>query len=564
MIIMMSGCGTKSLDETSDPIMNVTDTNSSYTNISNADISNTNSSNTNSSNTNSSNTDSSNTNSSNTDDSITDISNTDISIADNTNKNTNTLEIPAPSSNASVDWECGTYYSDISEANLKSYLKLLMENGWKDLLGNTISTEVADGTSEYTLYKGNDLLQIMTFLVDPEVSICNGILIKLDKNIAIADIRNRNNALSKSEAQEKIQDNIENMPNQKEIPSTRRIVTGVFEIFIDDAFEKMNLQAYAAISDNGFTGCFLIRKDVVSHIPGSLNNTCVADIDVDSKYELIDLYGFGSGIFRYQLTAYDFSILPNYCSSIIEHLNRKYYNCFVPKSGYAELVLKKIDDTTVKLVGDGKEYGTLKVNGQNLVVENMQEFPFEEWSKTYDQSILPDLVKEIPSAPPEIKISIDDLGIDYEIRKTQWNGETLYFNSKDAFATIIDKQKFIPTFSLRGIEDMYDIGGRVVTIDFGNSIPDSIQVYDSMFDKQGSTQNSAMLDMERTVKIVDDSRVQFNLQQHMALYLSSNLEDYKKDWYRVFRIVCKWDANECSYVFMINTGMTETLTELPD
>jgi hypothetical protein len=367
LTIMMSSCGTKSLDETSDTIMNVADTDSSYTNSSNPD-------------------------SSNTDDSYSDDTNTDISNADNTN----TLVISAPTSNASVDWECGTYYSDISKENLESYLKLLVENGWKDLWGNTISTEVTDGTSEYTLYKGNNLLQIMTFLVDPEMSICNSILIKLDENIVIADINNRSKALSKSEALEKIQDNIENLPNQEEIPSTKRIVTGVFEVFIDDAFEKMNLQAYAAISDNGFTGCFLIRKDVVSHIPGSLNNTCVADIDVDSKYELLDLFGFGSGIFRYQLTAYDFAILPNHCSSIIEHLNRKYYNCFVPKSGYAELVLKKIDDTTVMLVGDGKEYGTLKVNGQSLVVENMQEFPFEEWSKTYDQSILPDLVKEIP------------------------------------------------------------------------------------------------------------------------------------------------------------------------
>lgn len=516
MITMMSGCGTKSLDKTSDIIMNVTDTNSFNTDDTNAE-----------------------------------------------NTNTNTLVIPTPTSNASVDWECGTYYSDISEENLKTYLKLLVEDGWKDLQGNTISTEIANGTSEYTLCKGNNLLQIMTFLENPEVSICNSILIKLDENISIADIKNRSGALSKSEATEKIKDNIDNMSEQEEIPSTKRNVTGVFEIFIDDAFEKMNLQAYAAISDNGITGCFLIRKDVVSHVLGDLNNTCVADINVDGKYELLDLFGWGSGIFRYELTAYD-CVNPINFNSLTEILHRKYYNCFVPKNGYSELFLKKIDDTTVKLVGDGKEYGILKVNGQALVVENMKEFPFDEWSKSYDQSMLPDLVKEILSAPPEIKISIDDLSIDYETRKTQWNGETIYFNSKDAFATIIDKQKFIPTFSLSGMESMDTVGGRTVTIDFGNSIPDSIQVYDSMFDEQGNTKNSGMLDLEQTVKIVDGSSVQFNLKQHMAIYLSSNSDDYKKDWYRVFRIVCRWGANECTYAFMINTGMTEALTEMPD
>ncbi|MHB8129724.1 MAG: hypothetical protein ACYDEX_12075 [Mobilitalea sp.] len=476
----------------------------------------------------------------------------------------NTFPSPTPASNGNTDWECGTFYSDISKENLETYLQQLMEDGWKDMQGNNISTEVANGTSEYTLSKGNNLLQIMTFLMDTEVSMCNSILIKLDENIAISDTRNRKEALSKSEAQNKIQDTIKQMEDSGEIPSTKRDVTGVFEIFIDDAFDKMNLQAFAAISDNGFSGCFLIRKNVVSYVPGNLDNTCVADIDVDGKYELIDLIGLYLGIFRYQLTAYDF-VNPIYFSSLTEILHKKFDNCFVPNKGYAELLLKKVDNTTVKLVGDGMEYGNLITNDSTLVVENMEDFPFEEWSRAYDQSLLLDVNKKTPSVPPEILISIDGLGVDYEARKTQWNRETFEFKTKDAFTTIIDKEKFIPTFSLDGWGDIIeDANRRSVTINFGDYIPDSIQVYDAMLTEQGGIRYGDKQNMERTVKILDGSSVQFGLEQHMAFYLSSNSLDYEKDWYRMFRIVCKWGANECVYVFMINTGKTEVLTEIPD
>jgi hypothetical protein len=60
------------------------------------------------------------------------------------------------------------------------------------------------------------------------------------------------------------------------------------------------------------------------------------------------------------------------------------------------------------------------------------------------------------------------------------------------------------------------------------------------------------------------SQVKICLQQHMSYYLSSNSKDYERDWLRLFRVVCKWSYNECTYAFLMNTGQTEALTKISD
>jgi L-fucose mutarotase/ribose pyranase (RbsD/FucU family) len=468
-----------------------------------------------------------------------------------------------PSSNASVDWECGTYFSDISMENMEDYLQALVDEGWKHIQGNTISSEITVGTSNYMLTNGTDILQMMIFLRDKEVAICNSILIKLDVNLSISKINNRKDAISNSEALDKIQLQVDEMLKQGTIPYTKGLITGLFEIYIEDAYDKLQSQAYAAISDNGFAGCFLIRKGIVSAVKGNLSNACIVDIDEDENYELVDLFTtWGAGIYKIELVAYEYRTPSFLSSNIIQLLQCEYYNCFVPESGYEELYLTKVNDTTIKLVGETVDYGKIKAKGTTLFLDNMEGFPFEEWAVSYDQNQLLVVDKDIPLTPPEIIISIDGLSLNYVVSPSNWGKEENEFATGNALAEIMKSDSFIPTFGLanRSIVETY----KSVMINFGNSIPDSIKVYDAMLDDQGGVRYGDKLIMEQTVKILDGRRVSFDLKQHIANGLSSFLGDYEKDWRRLFRVVCKWGDKECVYAFLINTGIVETLTEIPD
>jgi hypothetical protein len=472
------------------------------------------------------------------------------------------INLPSPIANARVDWECGTYFSDISLENMKNYLQMLVDTGWRDFEGSNISTELVEGTSNYMLSNGSDILQMMIFFRDKECSLSNSILVKMDTKLSTSEIKNRKDAISKVEALDKIQHNIDETQNQGNIPYTKRLITGLFEIFIDDAYDKLQLQAYAAISDNGFAGCFLIRRGIVSYVVGNLSNACIVDIDNDDKYELVDLYTtWDAGVNKIYLVAYEYKT-PIYFSSTTEILQNKYYNCFVSEGNYEFLHLQKMDDTTINLVGEVTVYGAIKAQGTNLILDKTGKVPFVEWSVAYDQSQLLDLDKEIPATPPNIIISIDGLSVDYVVSPTKWGKKAKEFNTKEALAQISKSNPFIPTFVLAGWNN--EEGNKSILIDFGKSIPDSIKVYDAMLDDQGNVRYGDKLIMEQTVKILDSSRVSFDLKQHMAFSLSSFLGDYEKDWRRLFRVVCKWGDKECVFAFLINTGLEETLTEISD
>ncbi len=467
--------------------------------------------------------------------------------------------VPVPVSNAQVEWECGTYYSDISLKNMEAYLRTLKNEGWKDASGEDIIVEIADGTSELTLSKEDKLLQILMFLVDRETPICNSILVKYDEGVPVKENINPEMVVSEESALESIQSIVDEMIKQGQLPSSRGTVSGLFEIFIKDAFDKMGLQAYAAISDNGFIGCFLIRPNLRAYVPGDLKNACAVDIDQDGKYELMDLStSWSKGIYKVELSAYEY-YNPIYFSSLTEILQKKYYNCFVPESGYESLQLRKIDENTVMLVGEEIEYGTIATKSNTLTIMTEGDFPYVEWSLAYDQSLLLRIDKVIPENPPEIMIDVDGISLDYIVKATKWNEDAGKLKEKDAFDQIMKKEQFIPTFQLGGLGGDAD---KTITINFGQSIPDSISVYDAMLEDDGKVRYGDKLIIEQTVKIIDNSKVQFQIGQHFALGLSSNMDDYKKDWYRLFRIECKWQDKECNYAFLINTGLTEELTEI--
>lgn len=469
------------------------------------------------------------------------------------------FKVPEPESANSVEWECGTYYSDISFEKLQAFFLKLKEAGWKDYYGKELTTEFADGISEYMLTREDDLLQIMVYLFDRTQSISNSILIKKDSNLPIDQIRVRENVITKADAKEQIQQYVNRVQNTEEFPYAIENLIGVFEIFIEDAYTKMELQAYTAVSDSGFYGCFLIRKGVVSYVGGDLRNACVADIDSDGKYELVDLYTvWESGIYKTNLIAYTY-INPIDFNSLTEMLQVRYSNCFVPKGEYTELFLEKSDDQTVKLVGNSKDYGTIKIDGVKLVVDHMGDFPFDEWSKYYSQDILKGFPKVIPASPPVIAITVDGTEIKYSVSETDWNGTVQEYTVPAAFKELTSEDQFIPTFKLSNmVEDNYSMP---VVIDFGESIPDSIVIYDAMLDTDGSIRYGGNLIPKQSFKINDQSHIQYDLKQHMSYYLSSNTGDYNRDWYRLFRVVCSWGENECTYAFLINTGNTEKRME---
>jgi glycerol-3-phosphate cytidylyltransferase-like family protein len=239
-----------------------------------------------------------------------------------------------------------------------------------------------------------------------------------------------------------------------------------------------------------------------------------------------------------------------------EILQTKYYNCIVPDNSYEEMSLKKVNDTNVSLIYDNEEYGSLYTEGKAIRIKSEKKLPFQEWMKAYDQSQLKDVEKIIPEKPPEITISINGLNLDYIVAETDWEGKKKDLTSYNAFDEICKKEQFIPTFRIGyGGED----DSKTISIDFGSSIPDSIQVFDEMLDADGNVAYN--LTTEKTVKIIDKSRVEFPLMQHFAYMLSSNSATYEMDWLRLFRMVCKWGTRECTYAFLINTGEKEKLTE---
>jgi hypothetical protein len=478
---------------------------------------------------------------------------TDVSNESGDNTQINSAAIPVPLSSYSCEWECGTYYSDISPSAIKRYLQVLKKDGWKDMEGNELSDEVQKGTSQYILTKGSSILQIMVFLDNNTEGLGSSVLVKLDENLSVSYIKSRKGALQKNEALEKIQPVVDSMAETDEFIKARKDITGLFEVFLEDAYEKANIQAFSAISDIGFTGCFLLCNNSVVYVPGRLDKTCVADIDKDNNYELLVLnHTYRSDLYTIDIYAYKYHT-PAFSSSYAKILHQVYQNSFVPKFGHPELSFRKLSDTEVNLISGHTDYGILKINGMFLEVENREAFPFKLWSDSYDQSRLIKLNKEIPKEPPQINISIGDQSLDYIVQATQWNGNGNKI--ENAFSEIMRRKYSIPTFTI----DDEDV--KFVSIDFGNCIPDSIKVSDSMLDSNGNYRYSGKLIMDRAVEIIDNSRAEFQLKQHMALLFSSNMEDYKKEWYRLFKITCIWGSNECEYSFLIKTrGTWEEIT----
>ena len=469
-------------------------------------------------------------------------------------------DIPTPEAECHTDWECGTYYSNITIGKVESYFQTLDLAGWKHPSGEAFSLKVTKGTAAYQLFKEDTLLQLITFIDGDEVPMCNGILIRVDYGIRLEDV-GRQVTANRSSILPKVQLAVDNLVTAGELPTARQKLAGIFEIFIPDAFDKLELQAYAAVSDTGFSGCFLVRKGVVSYVEGDLANAVIADIDQDGGYELVDLYTtWEDGLFKYNIVAFEYEN-PIIFSSFTEILLKKYSSCYVPEGTNEKLTLIK-KGYQIRLMGEHADYGTVLVKDGSLVPEDMEHFPYAEWSASYDQSLLQGFKKKVPRESIDINITIDGIGLDYVVHKTDCASKVSEYTKEDALKEILAKQEFIPTVSL-GSFGSKEIE-KTIIFDFGDSIPDYIQVADLLLDENGRQLFGGDLMSSQTVKILDSSRVSFALHQHFSLYLSSNSRDYDRDWRRLLMITCRYGEKECVYALLINTGMDQQLTRMPD
>jgi hypothetical protein len=343
------------------------------------------------------------------------------------------------------------------------------------------------------------------------------------------------------------------------------------ERFLEDSFEKMGVQAFTVLNTTGrFIGNFLIYNQSVTYVRGSLTEVCIADVDEDGEFELLSMFGWGSGIYRIELLAYK-CINPINYSSLTKVIQGVYRNCFVPKDGYGKLTMKKISDTEVHLLDhdwkeedDGnaptepRDYGkiTLAEDGLHLVPELIDTFPYDQWDDVYNQNNLSSEAEDLTSEnendvtqPPEITISSGDKTITYEVTKLDWTGEK---NDSSSFFELMKKKEEIVYFdNPDNLQEFVDY----FLLDFGKSEPASILVRDYLITESGAPIYTSKEIINREVKLEGDGKFSFGLYQHMAMMLSSNMDTYTNPSYRGFRIWCSFGEDKiCEYTFVIKVG----------
>lgn len=457
--------------------------------------------------------------------------------------------LPLPASDSSVEWECGTFYNNISKKNMEAYLRRLSDAGWKDYSGKEFSIVIPSGTTEYELVNGDHMLQLITYFEDEGVAFYNSILVYYDNDISVSEWNARRGAVTKEEVLPLIQHQVEELSLQGKIPDNKDKVTGMFEIYIDQGYDKLKLQAFAAYSDLGFTGCFLVRNGIVTYVPGNLANSHVLDIDHDGTYEIIDAYDSWQGnTFKLELLAYEY-VNPPTAGSLTEVLKQKYYTCFVPADGYDAYRLNMDRTETVTLIGETKDYGKVQIVNENFAIIGDEAESFLTWSEDFDQSRLSQIEKILPETPPLIDISMENRKLDYIICLSDWDGRTEPTEVSKLAEAFDENYPTTPLISL--VTMAVNESAPRITIDFKEYMPDSIRVYDAMLTEKNTLRYN--INTEQAVQIIDDSRVSIPLSQHFAYYLSSDSNDYDKEWRRLFQVVCKWKDKECIYAFLLNT-----------
>lgn len=284
------------------------------------------------------------------------------------------LPIPAPNASSYI----GDSYSEIEcvgsrRKDLDDYCVTLKKAGWKEV--GIAGASSGSGPLKLTYIKGNDVVSLMdqtfeapTSYVQPSIRIYYG----SGYHGGYSDGRK-----TPEQAKPMFQKYINGL--KKDNYMSGKIISGVTETDIGDAYKKMGLQCFCAYCTNNGSDTFLLGKNN-SITEAWIHHFCTADIDGDGRDEFLSMVGVGSGIYRIILSAYQYD--KNGALKII------YSNCWVPKLGYDDLTIVKVDEKTVKLYGikkgngkyipdPNKDYGALKVSGKKLVCQSA-DFPFRE------------------------------------------------------------------------------------------------------------------------------------------------------------------------------------------
>lgn len=489
------------------------------------------------------------------------------------------LPVPKPDTEYIASWDYGIYCR-MPQEKLEEYKKALEDDGWslvEELRWNEFP--------HYTYCKDNMIYQLIDHTYAEEGSGVNNTskdkteemeaLFNIDSYILVNFSYGyekkslREKTISKAEAAQLIQEYINQDKDQMGIygKKTGSNVTLVIERYLEDSFEKMGIQAFTAVNQSEkMIGNYLICNNLVYYIEDSLEETCVADIDQDGEAELLSLYGWGSGIYRIELRAYK-TINPIFYSSLTKIISCSYYNCFVPKMGYGQLAMKKVNDTEVRLLEqttdfDGKitktiDYGRiiLAEDGKHLIPEQLVDFPYDQWDYSYNQDSIQEteedrLIKASLKEPPRLMITVNDTELNYRVRKVLWKEEEP--EDKISFQEIFNEKEEIPQFeSPRQGYEYKDL----IYLDLGDISPDSIAVKDYLLTDKGDYLFDPKLAIDREVKIEGDGLYSFGLSQHFALGLSSSTFTYTNPSYRGFIVTCTFDEDKiCEYLFILSLG----------
>jgi len=249
---------------------------------------------------------------------------------------------------------------------LSVYLQTLEQAGWH----RTSQGGTEKGSTEvYFHIKGNALLTVV-FTADEK----NPVSLRYREGAADEP---RNGAIRKAQAIPLIQKSLERAGT----------ITALAELEIPGTFEKAGMQIFEAYADGDCAGCFLFCGTSVLPLGmwQGAQEFCVADIDADGEYELIQSAIIGSGLVMQRIAAYKYGSPPD-TKSAGKQLYEAYGSAWALGNEYAELLPLAVGETQVRLYcllrdARGKplsagEFGVLRLQDRGLEPEALRDSPF--------------------------------------------------------------------------------------------------------------------------------------------------------------------------------------------
>jgi hypothetical protein len=142
------------------------------------------------------------------------------------------------------------------------------------------------------------------------------------------------------------------------------------EMTTDDIWKRLGIQVYQVKEPPQQGVLFVIKKDEVYRIgPGGacgnqLRSLCVADLNGDKRLKLIYSFSWGSGEYRSQIGVFD--CLAKEPKQVVAPYS--YFN------GPDDLILKRVDDQTVKVHAKSGEVGKVTLEGKEGELKMNVEF----------------------------------------------------------------------------------------------------------------------------------------------------------------------------------------------